>query len=179
MHPRTMRIALFILFITDGLVIGALVGGLSGSWRQGVLVGVIACAAPWLLVAPLILAMARASRWTRLSTLYPLRAPNPDATPARLTSIAVRWAWLAFNNCMEVRTDDDHLHLAFGIPMSPRMPVSIPWAAVTGIGASRQRARLDVLDGPSLWVDRKLVEREVGLREEMGDASQGLLSSGS
>jgi len=104
--------------------------------------------------------LQRLSGWRRMAARFP--AAPMDVKP-KLCCIGVRWAWLGYNNCTRVGSDDDHVHLRSLLPFHP--PVSIPWSEVERLEAtafSRAHVRADGFD---LWLPRSLVANEVVLRE--------------
>ncbi|MBL0927572.1 MAG: hypothetical protein IBJ11_07960 [Phycisphaerales bacterium] len=116
--------------------------------------------------AAVMLPIGAISGWSRLARAFPGR---PGVAYARLlTSVAVRWRALGYNNVVEWAADDDHLHLRIIPPFHlGHPPLSIPWAAVTSVeAAGRHDVRLETGVVP-LWVASAVAQREIALRRAL------------
>lgn len=165
MNRKTLGIALFVLFLVDALVIGAIVAVL-GSPGAALMIGVLAFAAPCVLLMGIMPLFSRISGWDTLARRYP---PTDDAFAGYrgpVTSIAIHRSWFNFNNCIEINADDDHLHIRM-IALIGKWDraVSIPWEAVREITPARfGRTRLNLIDGPSLWAPNNYTRHELAVR---------------
>jgi len=148
---------IFVVFASQGQpLLGSAIG-------LGVLV------MPFLFIPLTVKGVASITRWNSLAQHYPQAAHAPSEFDRTTLSMSIRWPYLMVNNAILGTSDEDHLHLMF-LPLLSfgTQPTSIPWAAITEIKPWQLGLmELTVLDGPSLWVPKELVQAEIELRKEM------------
>ncbi|MFM9956850.1 MAG: hypothetical protein ACKVZJ_02130 [Phycisphaerales bacterium] len=129
MTRKQIVIMLTVLFIVDGIVVGALISA-TASPQIGVPVGLAAMVLPFALVSAVTGGLLRACGWGSLSRDFPAREPAEGAKPKVAPSFVA--GKVPMNNAMEYAADDQCLHLTpvFSFTgMAPR--VSIPWEHVS------------------------------------------------
>ena len=156
------------ILIVDGFVVGAVVGA-TVSPQMGLLVGLGAIVLPFVLVPPVLWLVFRLGGWTALTERYPAVERAAEAEGGKVTSLGLKSRLNRLNNCVEWWADDGHLHLTVIPPFGKlTKPVSIPWGEVVEIDAPRRYGFVRIeLPEMNLWVDRKLVARELAVREAM------------
>lgn len=164
MTRRQLAILILAISILDGFLIGAVLTATAGP-AIGIPIGAGAMLLPWLVLAatgPLVWQMLSLHR---VEKQFPLRDPQVFRG-GRVVSMAARRPWLAANNCVEVASDDDSLHIRLALPaFSSRRGVSIPWEAITSIESGRTMSRFDIPGQPPMWLPRASLEREYELRQ--------------
>ncbi len=165
MNRKTLGTALFILFLVDALVIGGIVAALR-SPQAGLTIGLLAFALPCVLLMGIMPVISHLCGWEKLVRRYPPTEHAFASFRGPVTSMAVNRAWLGFNNCVEINADDHHLHLRLiAIVGGWNRPASVPWEAVRAITPARfGRTRLDLVEGPSLWVPNTYARQELAVR---------------
>lgn len=165
MTRKNLGIMLFVLFIADAFVIGGIVAA-THSPQLGITIGVLALAFPFVLLMGIMPLFTALTGWDKVCRRYP---GVPDAfagKDAKLQSMALHYSGFNFNNCVEIRSDDHHLHLRIVALIGKwNKPASIPWEAVTSIQpASFGRVKLTIHESPPIWITRANVDRELQVR---------------
>lgn len=120
---------LTLLFIVDGIVVGALVS-VTASPQIGVPVGVAAMALPFAVGTAVTGGLLRACGWGALSRAFPARAPM-EGTRERIAPTFVAGK-VPMNNAMAYAADDACLHLTPVFSFMGMAPgLSIPWEHVS------------------------------------------------
>lgn len=163
-----LTVFLTMILAVDLLVVTVLIGS-----QTSPKVGAIALACgifiPIVIFWLIVPSVAGAMGWWRLRRLYP-GVGNPDyRSDAPMISPGLGKPWLGLNNVVEAAPDEDHLHMRIWVPFGKgRMPVSIPWAAVTSIEPFKRRySTLTLEQGPKLYLPDHLVRAEMALRESL------------
>jgi hypothetical protein len=163
-----MQAVLLTILVMDATIAGILVGAL-GSPGAGLLVGLGMLAAPVVVVGPLVALLGTASGWLKLASAYPARPPAAEARLGSWASIALRWSWFGYNNCIRWAADATHLHLSIIRPLNALSPgMSIPWAELDFDESLPGRGAIacDTAAGPKLWLPRTMLETEAACRRD-------------
>ncbi len=160
---------LLIICVIDALMIGVLMGAtvhpLAGLATGGALL-----LAPVAFLPPVMLLLGSISGWGKVAARFPARPRG--AKPAQtLSSVALRWAGLRYNNCIEWCADDEHLHLSMAMPFALAHPdLSIPWGEAEITELKRDRYRIDA-GGFALFVPGAMVKKEMSLRSAIDETA--------
>lgn len=180
MIERIVYIVIGVLALIIGLAIAIWLATLPTMPSQQTIMLITVPASIIATFLPVMFVVGRLSGWARLSRRFPRRDPATEADRGKaLTSIAIRWPWFGYNNCIRWAVDDDCLHLSlhplftFG-----HAPISIPWEHIETItpppGPGRHawgRWKLTG-DGIALWVPKEMARREHELREAIQGSQQ-------
>lgn len=165
MSRKQLAILILVISVLDGFLIGAIVST-TASPAVGIPLGAAAMALPWIILCiagPLVWQMLGLHQVERQ---FPLRDPAVFGKDARIVSMCSRSSWLAANNCIEVATDDDALHIRMAIPgISPKRGVSIPWETITTVEPGRMMTRFQIPGHPPMWLPKGILAREYDLRQ--------------
>ncbi|MCB9837829.1 MAG: hypothetical protein H6813_00680 [Phycisphaeraceae bacterium] len=166
MTQRNLSILLFVLFVTDAFVVGALVS-VTASPAIGIPVALGVVVFPFLLMRVIAFAMGRIGTLARLSRAFPLRdGAFPADGSARIASISLGTKSMRINNGVVLAADDECLHIKLAIPtVANGAGASIPWEQVEHVLREKRTAELRLFDGAKLWVPWRYAEKEWALRE--------------
>lgn len=115
----------------------------------------------------LFLLIGMLTGWRWFARTYPAREPAADAAGSGVISVMLGIIG-RYNNCVLWRIDDAHLHLRM-LPVLAWMlhpPMSLPWGEMELV-AQRGPWTVWRIDGRRLTLPRKVVERELAVREAM------------
>jgi hypothetical protein len=165
---RTFAIAITVLLLMDALVVGLICGALV-SPATGLIVGVLAFAAPFGIGSFAVGTINLLSGWSALSRTYPPREPHEPARRGLAPSFAMRWRLLGYNNCVRWAADDTCLHIGFTPVLfldRAFRGFSIPWAELDfDESLPGDRVRCETASGHTLWPPRSALEAESARRK--------------
>lgn len=172
MTRNGIKAFLLIICVMDALMIGVLMGAtvhpLAGLATGGALL-----LAPVALVPLVMLLLGSISGWGKIAARFPAQPKGAKPVPT-LTSIALRWSGLRYNNCIEWCADDEHLHLSMAMPFALAHPdLSIPWGEAEIRELKRDWYRIDA-GGFALFVPGAMVKKELALRSAIDDSPPSL-----
>jgi hypothetical protein len=163
---KNLALLLITVLVLDAIIVGAIVGATSKSPGAGLGIGLLALVLPLALISGIMRIIVHTTGWRTLQRRYPCEDPAVFERGAKIISLAIRSPAMNLNNCVEAKSDDAHLHLRIAFPFSGDPDgMSIPWEAITSLEPAsfgRVRARVD---GISWWFPKRLVARELELRE--------------
>lgn len=170
MTKRNLSILIFVLLLTDALIVGALVS-VTVSPALGIPIALSTLAFPFLMFRIVALGLGKIGLLARLRSDYPLRdGAIPADGSSRISSISVGNRAMRLNNCVVLAADDDCLHLQISIPTVGNAPgASIPWEQVESITKTGRAAAIRLFDGGKLWVPWRYAEAESALREGIAE----------
>lgn len=162
MTRSCIKAFLIIIFTMDALIVGVLLGSTAGP-IVGLIAGASLLAAPFTLIPLVFLLLSSISGWGKLAARFPAQPKGAKPAPT-LTSIALRWSGMRYNNCIEWCADDEHLHLSMAMPFALAHPdLSIPWGEAEIRELKRDWYRIDA-GGFALFVPGAMVKQEMTLR---------------
>lgn len=171
---KNIRSLLVLLFICDGVMVGAIVGGTQRSLALGLLVGLGAMLLPLVLVTLIIGGTMAAGGWGRLMQAFPAVSPLAGTVGRMAESFTV--GAVPMNNAVECAADDDCLHLTPLVSLGRFCgPVSIPWEHVAFPEEGQEtkglftggRVAMEAA-GVRMWIPTAFVARELEVRRAMG-----------
>jgi hypothetical protein len=165
---RNLSILLALLFVTDAIIVGALVS-VTASPALGIPIALAALAFPFLMFRVVALGLGRVGLLARLSRDYPLRdGAIPPNGSSKISSISVGTRAMRLNNCVVLAADDACLHLKVSVPTVKNAPgTSIPWEQIESISKALRSAKITLFDGGTLWIPWEYAQAESALRDSI------------